>query len=248
MEEQKSVPPEEHKCDLFLNKITVGCIPKLIRELKDEHSWWDRNVDNRMVEFKQWIGDPASPSKVHVRRHVANKKYKSILDCGCGLCSEHTGYKQDNYDISYTGLDQCKKLVEMSLTEGINVLHASVEEIPLPDDSVEVAFTRHVLEHIFGYQKAITEMMRTATKEVIVVFFIPPIDTVPPSSDCLKYDVVEHIWHNSYQKMAMNQFIYGNPKTDLIAWDDLTELNESVLHIYLKQPPTDAVEHAETEE
>jgi hypothetical protein len=118
--------------DLFLNKVPASKIQKIISDLSgDNGSWWDRNVSSRMGEFEQWIGNQTSPSKVFVRQYVAKMNYKSILDCGCGLCSEYHGYKLDKFDISYTGLDQCKALVEKSLSEGISAVQGSIEEIPL---------------------------------------------------------------------------------------------------------------------
>jgi hypothetical protein len=84
-----------------------------------------------------------------------------------------------------------------------------------------------------GYEKALSEMIRVASKEVIVVFFIPPVDTVPPSSDCLKYDVVEGIWHNAYQKMRMEAFLKSNPKVKNLTWTHLADINESILHVEL---------------
>ena len=233
------VPVLIKKCDLFIGKVPVDCVIELLKNLsllnKNNKSWWDKNVDARMHEFEEWIGDPSSTSKVLVRKHVAGKQYKSIIDCGCGLCSEYYGYKNENIQIQYIGLDSCEKLVEKSIENGIDVKFGSIEEIPLSDNDVEVAFARHVLEHIFGYEKALSEMIRVASKEVIVVFFIPPIDQIPAASDYFKFDVVEEIWHNQYQKARLEQFVLNNPKVASISWEEMPETKESVLHIEIKQ-------------
>lgn len=222
-------------CDLLLNKMPIGRIQELIRSLRDDGSWWERNVDSRMPEFETWIGDPLSPSKIAVRKHVAQMNYKSILDCGCGLCSEYHGYKLDQFEISYTGLDQCKILVDKSMASGISVLHGSIEAIPLPGKSVEVSFARHVLEHLMGYEESISEMVRVASKAVIVVFFIPPADTTPPSSDQLRYDVVEGVWHNTYQKAKMEGFLKANTRIRKFTWEPLPGSNESILYVDLRE-------------
>jgi len=235
-------PIEEHsckKCDLLIGKIPIDAIVRILKEIslinKNNESWWDKNVNSRMTEFKDWIGDSTCPSKVAVRKYVAYKNYQSILDCGCGLCSEYFGYEQDGYRISYTGLDSCAGLVEKDVEKGINVKHGSIEEIPLGDNSIEVTFARHVLEHIFGYEKALTEMIRVANKEAIVVFFIQPINSVPVASDFFKYDAVEEIWHNQYQKSLIEYFIFSNPKVASVSWEDMPHTKESVLHIEIRQ-------------
>jgi len=234
------------RCDLFIGKIPVETIVKLLQTMsllnKEDVSWWDSNVDTRMTEFEEWIGDPMSPSKVIVRKYVAENKYKSILDCGCGLCSEYYGYKNDGVDIQYIGLDSCAKLVSRAESKGIGIVKGSIESIPIPDNAVEVAYARHVLEHIFGYESALSEMIRVATKEVIVTFFIHPHDCIPAASNLFKFDVVEEIWHNQYQKALIEIFIGRNLKVESFSWNMLPELNESVLHILLKQPQEDEPE------
>lgn len=228
------------KCDLFLGSLPVDLVEKLLKDLSllnsDNKSWWDNNVEKRMNEFEQWIGSPEAKTKVAVRKHVATLKYKSILDCGCGLCSEYHGYKNDKIDIEYHGLDSCLDLVKKAKSDGINVIHGSIQDIPLPDSSVDITYTRHVLEHIFDYKKALIEMIRVASKEVVVTFFIPPKNTVPQSPHLYKFDINEQIWHNQYQKFDLELFIVSNPKVASYRWTDLPEINESILHIVLKEP------------
>lgn len=236
---EEAQPAPVKKCDLFIGKIPVNIIVELLKELsllnKNNESWWDKNVDSRMGEFKDWIGSQDFPSKVLSRKYVASQEYKSLLDCGCGLCSEYYGYENDGYRIQYIGLDFCAKLVKISTNKGIDVRLGSLEEIPMLDNSVEIAFARHVLEHMFGYEKALSEMIRVASKEALVVFFIPPVDMVPAASDYLKFDADEEIWHNQYQKAVMEYFVLSNPKVDSISWEELPETKESILHIKIKQ-------------
>lgn len=59
-------------------------------------TWWNNNVEKRMDDFKSWIGDYNQPSKTYFRKYIANKKYKNIIDCGCGLATDYFGLKGDS--------------------------------------------------------------------------------------------------------------------------------------------------------
>src|SRR5690242_13941185 len=99
-------------------------------------NWWNKNVEIRMDDFKSWIGDFNYPSKIYCRNYVIGKKYKSIIDCGCGLATDYFGFKNDNYEIDYTGLDSCKYLVDLNKNYGIKMIEAELEkELALPDNS-----------------------------------------------------------------------------------------------------------------
>ena len=78
-------------------------------------NWWNKNVEDRMDDFKIWVGDFNQPSKIYCRNYIINKKYKNVIDCGCGLASEYFGFKYDNYQIDYTGLDSCEYFVQLFL-------------------------------------------------------------------------------------------------------------------------------------
>src|SRR5688572_22097708 len=96
-----------------------------------QETWWDRNAIAQLGVFKGWIGDHTAASKVAARRYVIAKGYKSVLDCGCGTCSEYYGYKQDAPDIAYCGVDSCRDLVELASSNKIpGVVHGDLEALP----------------------------------------------------------------------------------------------------------------------
>lgn len=139
-------------------------------------SWWNKNVETRIDDFKSWIGDFNQPSKVYCRNYVADKKYKNLIDCGCGLATDYFGFKTNGYEVGYTGLDSCKYLVELNRADGITMIEAElVETLPISDNSYDVVYCREVLEHLPYYEKTVNEFIRIAAKEVIIVFFIRPL-------------------------------------------------------------------------
>lgn len=188
-------------------------------------TWWNKNAENRMNDFVTWVGESDQPSKIYCRGYVAGRQYKNIIDCGCGLASEYFGYKEDNYQIEYTGLDSCVYFVEKNRQNGIAMVEAELEaDFPIENNFYECAYCREVIEHLSYYEKAISEMIRIASKEVIIVMFIKPTD----EEENIDYWEEEDLYHNTYNKGKLEQFILGNEKVASINWRFINDLSNRV--------------------
>jgi ubiquinone/menaquinone biosynthesis C-methylase UbiE len=178
-------------------------------------TWWNKNAENRIDDFKIWVGDFDQPSKIHCRNYIINKKYKSIIDCGCGLASEYFGFKKDNYKIEYTGLDSCEYFIKLNNEKNIPMIEAELEaDFPVKDSTYECVYGREILEHLSYYEKTISEMIRIASKEVIAIFFIEPGD-----KDEINYWKEEDLYHNKYEKDKLEKFIKNIKKVNKLYWE-----------------------------
>ena len=195
-----------------------------------QQTWWDKNVSQKFNEFKSWIGDYNAESKVFVRNYVKNAGYKSLVDLGCGPATEFFGYKNDGYEISYMGVDSSWVLYSHATSQGVPCLHSPVEEISLPDSSFEVAFSRHVLEHLPTFRECLGEMIRIGQKEAINVFFIEPSE-LPEKIDFYEPD---QLYHNRYNKQDIEDFLGQNPKVLAFSWVRVNP-KEVVLFMKLKE-------------
>lgn len=189
-------------------------------------NWWDNNADEQQV--LEWVGDCNAKSRVITREHIIRNGYKSILDCGAGPCSEYYGYKGQKYDIEYKAIDTSENFVSNAIARGISITNNSIDDIPHEDNSSDVVYVRHVLEHLNDPDKAIKEMIRVAKKEVIIIFFIPPHDADPIIR------IGDGIYHNIYNKKKIEDLILSDDKTRCIDWEDIGP-RETILHIYIKQ-------------
>lgn len=177
-------------------------------------TWWDKNVGQKFGEFKSWIGDYTAESKVFVRNYVKAAGYKNIVDFGCGPATEYFGYKSDGYDIAYMGIDSSWVLYSHATSQGVPVLHSPVEEVPLPDSSFEVAFSRHVLEHLPTFRECLGEMIRVGQKEAINIFFIEPTE----EAEKIDFYEPDQLFHNRYNKQDIETFLHANPKVESFSW------------------------------
>ena len=195
-------------------------------KLKNYESWWQKNLENstQYETFDSWLGDADSPQRKALREHAIARSYSSILDAACGLCIEYDGLKKDGIDIEYQGLDITPKLVERANSRGIPVVLGSIENIPFEDRTFDLAYGRHILEHLEYYELALAELIRVAKKEVFISFFIDP-----STAEEIKLTLCDGgvLYHNVYEKTKLERFILNHPKVRSIEWD------ESILHIYL---------------
>lgn len=192
-----------------------------------KQTWWDLNLQSKMETFKSWIGDYNAESKVFIREYVKNNNYSSLADFGCGVATEFFGYKNDNYNIKYLGIDSSVILNKKNIELNVPMLLSDVNKTELNDNEYEVSFSRHVLEHQPTYKDSLTEMIRVASKEVIHVFFIKP------EKELINYDLNLNLYHNTYDKSEIEKFCFDNKKVKNIKWIDINN-KECSLHIKLK--------------
>ena len=202
-------------------------------------SWWNKNIEKRMDDFKSWVGDINQPSRVYCRKYIIEKNYENIIDCGCGIATDFYGYKNDNCSIKYTGLDSCIYLVNFN-RDKIEMIEAELEvSLPIADNSYDCVYSREVIEHLSYYNKTIEEFIRIGKKEVIIVWFIFPSE----DEDEINYWQEEDLYHNKYNKNKLEQFISSNTKVDKLFWKEIDDFNylttpqtskKHILHIILK--------------
>lgn len=187
-------------------------------------NWWNDNMnDDKLSIFEGWVGNFNTKSKKLIRDHVILKNYKSILDIGCGLCDTYYGYKQDNYNIEYTGLDSCKYFVEKAIVQNINIIESDMTKIDVPDSSYDVVYGRHILEHLPTYKIALDEFIRIAKFEIIIIFFIKPSNL-----EEIRYNDGNDLYHNIYSKKDIESSLENNDYN----W---VEINDSEIALYIKK-------------
>jgi len=111
-------------------------------------------------------------------RLVASYDDPKVLDVACGTCVNWEVFKTAGVTCRYVGLDRTEGMLrEADKRYGgeISLHHGYVQETYLPDDFADIVIMRHILEHLQeGYEDAIREGLRVASKELVVVFFLEP--------------------------------------------------------------------------
>lgn len=142
---------------------------------------------------------------------LSELKAESVLDAGCGPCTEHLSYRMNGplKDVRYVGVDRSQRMLGIARNRfpEVNLVRADVEDLPFADHSFDAVVIRHVLEHQpGGYETAILEALRVARKAVVVDFFLPPLGLVNFDVKLNDKDGVSHNW---YSKKKFEKFLRG---------------------------------------
>lgn len=194
-------------------------------------TWWNKNIPGkRLQEFESWIKEGVQSDRIYCRKYIAEKNYKSFLDCGCGLAVDYYGFKEDNYPIKYVGLDSCYYLIDLHRANDIQIIEAELDKpLPIRDDTYECVYGREIMEHLQYHRRTLDEFIRVASKEVIITWFIKP-DNEPED---IKYREDEDVFHNKYNIDQLEKFILSNDKVESVSWHAPNE-KHAVLHIKMK--------------
>lgn len=107
--------------------------------------------------------DMNKASMDYVLEHY-DKSAKTMLDVGCGR-----GYwldlVSDETNLKLTGVDVLNH-VELKNAEYVR---GDMEKLPFKDNSFDIVFTSHTVEHVRDLPAAMSELRRVAKKQVIVV-------------------------------------------------------------------------------
>tara|TARA_A100001035_G_scaffold85724_1_gene66507 strand:+ start:895 stop:1500 length:606 start_codon:yes stop_codon:yes gene_type:complete len=195
-----------------------------------KQTWWDNNLNNsgKFSEYLGWLGNSDAESRNFIRENIKDLEIKSFADFGCGPCVEYTALTEDGYEFEYLGIDSCVHLKEYNESRDIPFINAPVEKTGLKKNSYEMAYSRHVFEHLPTYKDILTEMIRVADKYVVHIFFIKPTD-----EEKIIFDEPNNLYHNRYVKEEIESFINENKDVDSFEWIDINQ-QENALVITLK--------------
>lgn len=173
--------------------------------------------------FKRWVKGKSAPTRKLVRDYIISK-YKSVIDFGAGLCEDYFGFIEANSGVHYNAVDITDQFVEKAKKTGIHIFKESAEKTHFGDMVVDVAYCRHLLEHLEYYEKTLDEMIRVAKNEVIVTFFFPP-------KEIEDIRLNNGLHHNTYNRKKIEDYLWKNTRVVDIEWMDFEE--EAILFIKL---------------
>lgn len=106
-----------------------------------------------------------------------------FLDIACCTGTTFETIKRMGLNTTYTGIDRTQQFIDYAhklycgCTPCPQFVHGYSQELPFKDGEFDISCVRHLLEHLpDGYEKAISEAVRVASKEAIIVLFLEPHD------------------------------------------------------------------------
>lgn len=197
-----------------------------------KQTFWNNFMSNTTLHvFNDWVKDSEAESKIYLYNYLQTTDYSSIIDMGCGTGTIYLGLQARDMKVDYTGVDSCDFFLNDLSSKGINVLNSDIRKIiQVEDNSYDIAFGRHVLEHQDNFKDLLSEMIRIGKKEALHIFFIKPLN----EAEKISYDSHKDLYHNVYSNVDINNFLSSHPKVKSHKWVDIND-KECALHICFKQ-------------
>jgi len=190
-------------------------------------TWWNQYAEKQYNQFREWVGNEDEESKVYSAEYCIQKRYKTVIDLGCGDATFFRTIKTRHPSITYVGVDSCDFFVNLCNTNHIPVVKSDIRSIPtIPDSSIDFVFSRHTWEHQPECQSILREMIRLAKHEACHIFFIKP--HMEPTKIVYEKEIDLH--HNVYSKIELERVLSSIPKVKEWHWVDINE-KEVALHI-----------------
>lgn len=116
---------------------------------------------------------PDHPSQLYaIRKYV--KSGESLLDVGCGNATTAEAIKNAKLEINYKGIDEIPKHIEWckKAFPEFNFEVEDAEALSEKDQSWDVVYSRHVVDHMPSFEKALDEHCRVAKRLVIIILWL----------------------------------------------------------------------------
>jgi len=140
-------------------------MPILEKEVKTQYFMDDQREAQRLdkkVNPDEFIDN-------FISSYLADKSGFQVLDvgCGAGMIASTIAKRVENTKV--IGVDISKQRLENAREKTANLpntqfLQGSIYQIPLPDNSVDLVYTRFLLEYLTDPQQAIGELKRVCKK------------------------------------------------------------------------------------
>lgn len=151
----------------FWNRMTKSPIQEEILQIYNfcktncvENERWPSYYRRRYLEFCSYL------------ELLPSKHYEKILELGCGIGYQSaflskiatkvvaTDLDDENLEAHAPGMQQARVLLNRLDVNNVDLVGCSAEELPFADDSFDLVYSSHVLEHIPDQKKALREIYR----------------------------------------------------------------------------------------
>jgi len=193
-----------------------------------------------------WFNTPDSPTlcrggsngPAHPSQLYAIKKYvepeMNFLDYGCGsattleaMLDYWKGQFETGLPIKYLGVDIIPKNIDWC-RENFKIpwqvsfeVNPSLHKIDQSDKSFDIVYSRHVVDHMESFEKAMYEMKRVSKNLIITVFWVPMSNQDEHEIKNIDYrpsggKLYPNEYTNSYSRKKVMEYLKSDSNWELL--------------------------------
>lgn len=107
----------------------------------------------------------------HLFKRFSLSSGMKILEVGCGRCDHLKIFKDLGLDVY--GLDFSQDAVNLTPELNIRVCNLEIDQIPYPDETFDVIYSKSFLEHLESPTNYLNEVKRTLKKNGLIITLVP---------------------------------------------------------------------------
>ncbi len=133
-----------------------------------KRSFWDLDPKKWLKVFDQ---KKEEASRNYIVDLLKNEAYSSIMEIGIGGADFLRMSKAAGVKIAYTGFDCTQGFIDNARKHypEASFIKGDMRKLgEIKDNAFDVVYTRHTLEHIEYYDKAVQEIARIAKKKAVI--------------------------------------------------------------------------------
>lgn len=193
-------------------------------------SFWDTKAKSYLSKFQR-KRDEISRNYILQQLETIDPKFQTILEIGIGGADLLSAIKKRRILINYTGFDCTDAFIENArkLHPEAPVLKGDMRNLGcFSDDCFDLVYTRHTLEHIDYYEEALKEIVRVASRKVVIILFHP----LQQQDQIIIKDQKHDVYNNYYGRARFIESLSGlvsNIKETIIKAREGSGENETIL-------------------
>lgn len=167
-------------------------------------------IDERNAERQQLLAQMLNPLTREVLDRVPSDSVNTILDLGCGHGHTTRMLAKQFPNASWTGYECDALLVALASADasnppGITFQQGDAAQLPYPEASFDLVFTRYMLLHVSDPLQVIREMFRVARPGGFVVAYEPDccIEFCYPPNAALER--MSYLWRHLFPHPLMGR-------------------------------------------
>lgn len=195
--------------------------------------WWSHHIAAHGITgstFAGWLEQSDPHSRRAVFQQAETLGARSVLEFGPGTFLDFQTYWRAHPWIGYRAVELTPELVAYGQGLGAQVALGSIASVDHYGQA-DVAYCRHVLEHLPGYHNALETLLAHARRAVIVVFF----QLGEGDQDSVVID--RTLAHGTYCNVYSRERIEAWLKARGLRWSWARPATDHILTIYMDDQP-----------
>lgn len=198
---------------------------------------WFNTIDTDTL-CRGGANGPAHDSQLYaIEKYV--KPGMSFLDYGAGSGTTYEAIlnKWNDMPFKYMGLDVIKKNAEWCnkhFDTNIFFHNEHLHRIDRFDKSFDVVYSRHVVDHMESFEKAMDEHKRVARELVIVILWVPLSNQDNHEIKNIDFrhnggELFENEYTNLYSKPKVMEYLKGDSEWELVEFKEKVGVNDTII-------------------